>query len=136
MAKITREQFNKWNAQAKNGFQFDLEHFLTWNEKTLTKRIKMENGDIIEFKVEFEKEFETKTNTYGCHWNVETGRYIPMLYITHWKPSTSGCYHSSGREKSEALGNPENSKKYNVLCKLSEMVNTDEYMKAYTKESA
>jgi len=136
MAKITREQFNKWNAQAKNGFQFDLKCFAVWNEKTLTKKIKMENGDIIEFKIEYNKEFETKTNEWGCKWNVETGRYIPMLYITHWKPSTSGCYHSSGREKSEVLGSPENSKKYNVLCKLSETVNTDEYMEEFTKKSA
>lgn len=136
MAKITREQFNKWNAQAKNGFQFDLQYFLIWSEKTLTKKIEMENGDIIEFKIEFDKEFETKTNQWGSRWNVETGRYIPMLYITYWKPSDSGCYHSSGREKSEILGNPENSKKYNVLCKLSETVNTDEHMKAFTKESA
>lgn len=136
MAKITREQFNKWNAQAKNGFQFDLECFMVWGEKTLTKKIKMENGDIIEFKIEYTKEFETKTNEWGCKWNVETGRYIPMLYITHWKPSTSGCYHSSGWAKTEVLGSPENSQKYNVLCKLSETVNTDEYMEEFTKKSA
>lgn len=35
MAKLTREQYNKWNSQAKNGFQLDLQYFLTWNEKTL-----------------------------------------------------------------------------------------------------
>ena len=130
MAKITREQYNKWNAQAKNGFSFDLQFFVTWNEKTLTKKVKMENGDIMEFKIEYQKEFETKTNEWGCRWNVETGRYIPMLNVTHWKPSTtSGCYHSGGWEKSEIIGSPETSKKYNVLCKLSETVNTDEYMK-------
>lgn len=136
MAKITREQFNKWNDQAKNGFQFDLQYFLTWNEKTLTKKIKMENGDIIEFKIEYDKEYEKYTNEWKVTRNVETGRYIPMLYITHWRPTQSGCYTSSGWAKSEILGSPENSKKYNVLCKFSETVNTDEHMKAFTKESA
>ena len=136
MAKLTREQAKKWNEQAKNGFQFDIEYYLIWGEKTLTKKIKMENGDVIEFKIEYNKEFETKTNGYGCKWNVETGRYIPMLYITHWKPSSSGCYHSSGWEKIETLGSPENSKKYNVLCKFSETVNTDEYMEEFKKNIA
>lgn len=131
MAKITREQFNKWNQQAKNGFGFDLNYYLTWTEKTLTKKVKMENGDVIEFKIEYQKEFETKTNSYGCRWNVETGRYIPTLYITHWKPSTSGCYCSSGFDKSEILGEAETSKKYSTLCKLSEKINTDGYMENY-----
>lgn len=131
MAKITREQFNKWNQQAKNGFGFDLTYYLTWAEKTLTKKVTMENGDVIEFKIEYQKEFATKTNEYGCRWNVETGRYIPMLYITHWKPSTSGCYHSGGYDKSEIIGEPETSKKYSTLCKLSEKINTDGYMEKY-----
>lgn len=138
MAKITREQFNKWNEQAKNGFQFDLQYFLTWSEKTLTKKVKMDNGDVIEFKIEYDKEFETITNGWGVKYNQETGRYIPMLYITHWRPSTSGsgCYTSHGWAKSEKLGNPENSKKYNVLCKFSETVNTDEYMEEFKKAIA
>lgn len=131
MAKITREQFNKWNSQAKNGFQLDLQHYLVWNEKILTKKIKMENGDIIEFRIEYHKEFETKTNEWGCKWNEETGRYIPMLCITRWKPSTSGCYCSGGWAKTEILGSPETSKKYNVLCKLSETVDIDKYMKEF-----
>ena len=45
MAKITREQYNKWNEQAKNGFQFDFQYYVVWSEKTLTKKVKMDNGD-------------------------------------------------------------------------------------------
>ena len=131
MAKITREQYNKWNAQANNGFSLDLQYFVIWNEKTLTKKIKLENGNVIEFKIEYHKEFETKTNSYGCKWNVETGRYIPMLNITVWHPTTSGCYASSGWAKSERIGEVQNTKKYNVLCKLSAEINTDEYIKEF-----
>lgn len=131
MAKITREQYNKWNAQANNGFSLDLQYFVIWNEKTLTKKIKLESGNVIEFKIEYHKEFETKTNSYGCKWNVETGRYIPMLNITVWHPTTSGCYASSGCAKSERIGEVQNTKKYNVLCKLSAEINTDEYIKEF-----
>ena len=136
MAKLTREQINKWNSQAKNGFQFDSRYFLIWNEKTLIKNIKMENGDIIEFKIEYDKEYEKYTNEWKVTRNVETGRYIPMLYITHWRPTQSESYTSSGWAKTEVLGSPENSKKYNVLCKLSETVNTDEYMEEFKKAIA
>lgn len=131
MAKITREQYNKWNAQANNGFSLDLQYFVIWNEKTLTKKIKLESGNVIEFKIEYHKEFETKTNSYGCKWNVETGRYIPMLNITVWHPTTSGCYASNGWAKSERIGEVQNTKKYNVLCKLSAEINTDEYIKEF-----
>jgi hypothetical protein len=37
MAKLTKEQYNKWNAQAKNGFQFDFRYFILHNEKTFCK---------------------------------------------------------------------------------------------------
>lgn len=109
MAKITREQFNKWNEQAKNGFQFDLQYFLTWSEKTLTKKVKMDNGDVIEFKIEYDKEFETITNGWGVKYNQETGRYIPMLYITHWRPSASGsgCYTSQCSQAGSCKPPPE-----------------------------
>ena len=137
MAKITREQFNKWNAQAKNGFSFDLEYFLTWSEKTLTKRIEIHDGIVIEFTIQYKNEYETITNEYGCKWNQQTGKYIPMLYITRWKPSpNSGCYYSSGREYSEILGTVESSKKYNVLCKYSEQIDTEKYMENYRKPDA
>ena len=131
MAKITKEQYNKWANQALNGFTFDLQYYVLWSEKTLSKKVKRVNGDVVEFKIEYHKEFETKTNAYGCSWNVETGCYIPMLNITVWHPTHTGCYSSSGWAKSEKIGDVQNSKKYNVLCKLSGMIDTDKYMKEF-----
>ncbi len=130
MAKITREQFNKWNAQAQNGFGLDLQYYVIWGEKTLTKKIELDNGNVVEFKIEYRNEYETKTNEHGCRWNVETGRYIPMLHITVWRPSHSGCYVSSGIGKYERIGDAQTSKRYNVLCKLSAEVKTEQYMDA------
>ena len=62
MAKLTREQYNKWNAQAKNGFQLDLQYYLIWSEKTLIKDVQQEDGSIIRFKLWYMPEYETKTN--------------------------------------------------------------------------
>ena len=47
MARITREQLNRWNGQAKNGFHLDMEYFLNWGEKTLIKDVKQECGGYI-----------------------------------------------------------------------------------------
>ena len=130
MVKITKEQYTKWSAQAKNGFVLDLQHYVIWSEKTLTKRIKMADGDVMEFKIEYMKEYEQKTNEWGCKWSVETGRYIPTMTITRWHPTGTGCYTSIGRyEEEKPLGEPEQTKKYSVLCKLSGEIDTDEYMK-------
>ena len=131
MAKITREQFEKWNAQAKNGFEFDLRYYLTWNEKVLTKKIKLENGNIIEFKLMYKNEYKSIVNEYGCRWNQETGRQIPYIHITEWKPShNSETFYSSGMGKWEQVGEPQNSKKYNILCKISAEINTKDFMVA------
>lgn len=134
MATLTREQFNKWNAQAKNNFQFDLQWFCVWNEKTLTKKIRLDGGKILELKLEYIKEFETKTNEHGCRWNVETGRYIPILDIRIWKPSESGsgCYIQT-HEKSYIIGDAEKSKKYNVLCKFSGELDENQYIDKFKK---
>ena len=129
MAKITKDQYTKWSAQAKNGFSLDLQHYVIWSEKTLTKRIKMADGDAMEFKIEYMREYEQKTNEWGNKWSVETGRYIPTLTVTRWHPTGTGCYSSGGYEEQKPLGEPEQTKKYNVLCKLSGEIDTDEYMK-------
>lgn len=129
MAKITKEQYMQWNEQAKNGFNFDLRHYVIWSEKTLSKRIERAGGDVIEFKIEYFKEFEQKANNYGCKWNVETGRYIPTLTVTIWHPTGTGCYISGGYKERRSLGEPEKTKKYNILCKFSKEIDTDEYIK-------
>ncbi len=129
MAKITKEQYTKWSKQAKNGFSLDLQYYVIWNEKTLTKRIKMADGDVMEFKIEYQRECKQKTNKWGCKCYVETGQYIPMLIVKRWHPTKTGSYMSSGYEEEKPLGEPEQSKKYSILCKLSGEIDTDEYMR-------
>lgn len=44
MAKLTREQYNKFNEKCKNGFILDLKHFAVWGEKRCIKTVKL-SGD-------------------------------------------------------------------------------------------
>lgn len=130
MAKLTREQFNKWNAQAQNGFTFDIEGYCVWNEKRLTKSIKQPDGSIIKFKIEYYPEYERKTNQWGCHWNERTGRQIPMMRIDKLIPgNTEGVYIVHTVKEKITMGEPEKTMKYSTLCRISGTVNTDEYLK-------
>lgn len=126
MAKITREQLNRWNAQAKNGFRLDLEYFLNWGEKTLIKDIKQEDAGYIRFKLYYMPEYETKTNEYGCKWNVKTGKQIPTLRIERLKPcKTEGMYQVLTVKDDVQMGEPEKTMKYSTLCKISGKIDTD-----------
>ena len=131
MAKLTREQYNKWNAQAKNGFQLDLQYFLIWGEKTLIKDVKQEDGSIIRFKLWYIPEYETTTNELGCKWNVKTGRQIPMMRIDKLVPgNTEGIYTVHTVRDGKPMGEPEKTLKYATLCKISGEVNTAEELEA------
>lgn len=131
MARLTREQYNKWDAQAKNGFHFDLHYYVTWSEKTLIKNIKQDDGSIIQFKLWYMPEYETKTNEWGCKFNIKTGRQIPMMRIDKLVPgSTEGVYIVHTVRDDRPMGEPEKTLKYSTLCKISGEVNTDEELKA------
>lgn len=126
--EITREQYNKWNEQAKNGFAFDLQKFAVWGEKELFKRVKQSDGSFIQFQIGWRSEFTASTNEWGVTRNIETGRHIPTLNISKWEPVPSGAYVSRGLSEDITLGASEASKKYNALCKLSVLVDTDKLM--------
>lgn len=131
MARLTREQYNKWNEQAKNGFQFDIQYYVMWSEKTLIKNVPQEDGSIIQFKLWYIPEYETKTNEHGCKWNVKTGRQIPMMRIERLVPgNTEGVYLVHTVRDDRPMGEPEKTLKYSTLCKISGEVNTDEELKA------
>lgn len=54
MAKLTRDQLEKFNGKCKNGFSLDLFFFCTWGEKRCKKIVKIGDDSIIyEVIVEF-----------------------------------------------------------------------------------
>lgn len=131
MPSITREQAQKWDAQAQGGFRFDVRNYAIWGEKELRKTVEIAEGRVVEFRIGYRAEYETKTNGNGCKWNVETVRHIPELVIRVWTPSgdpENGVFCSTGFGRHVDLGPAEDKKKYAVLCKLSGIVNTEDYM--------
>lgn len=121
MAKLTAQQYKKLNDQAKNGFKFDLRHFLTWSgEKRLIKDDPRDNGTILEFVIQWFPEFETVTNQYGVTYNRETGRSVPALSVDLLVPSQAAKVYVVHSVKSLVpIGSPSEKKQYSTLCKLS-----------------
>ena len=106
---------------------------LTWNEKTLIKDIKLEDGCVIRFKLHYTAEYETKTNEYGCKWNVKTGNKIPMMRIEKLIPgSTEGIYITHTIQDNKPMGDPEKTLKFTTLCRISGEINKEEELKAIT----
>lgn len=119
MPKLTKEQFEKWSNQAANGFVFDTYAYCIYGEKSLIRKIKQEDGCIIEHEIKYTNEIKPVTNSFGCIYNDYTGRFIPTLSTYLWKPGkTEGVYVMS-KEKNKQLGEPQDKKKYSVLCELS-----------------
>ena len=128
MPKLTREQYNKWNAKATNGFSFDIQDYVFRGEKTLTRRIPIDEDHYTELHLMYRDEYITKTNEHGCRWNVTTGRQIPTLHVSKWTRGLSGeVYTSSGMGDWITVGEPQTSKKYDVLCKIAETIDASKY---------
>lgn len=107
--KITREQYNKWNAEARKygNFQFDVERYVIWGEKQLVKDVPVANGEYIRFVIGYYEKRE----------NWRTIGYVPMLNVDRLVPTDSGCYRVH-RVDAKELGELVTKKNYNALCKL------------------
>lgn len=117
--KITREQAIKWNKQAQGGFRFDTNYYLTHGEKTLVKYVKLNDDVVIEFRIWFMPEYERKSNEH-CSWNAQTGRQIPELWINLLRHTGTGdMYNSVPISRGIPMGEPEKTKKYSTLCRIS-----------------
>lgn len=129
MARITREQYNKWSAMAANGFEFDLQWFAIWSEKRIHKLIKQPDGGYIEFIIEFRKESPER-------WSREY-TYTPILKIHRLTPSsTSGCYIVTTIKDNIRLGEPMEKRAYKALCECSKGIDTAEYLEQINNERA
>ena len=118
--KITKQQYNKWNEQAKkaagDGWEFDVEKYVIWGEKAIIKNVPADNGEYDQYKIEYFPEYDT-TQKYRR----QTGRYIPTLVINRLYPLESGCYRVIEVER-RAVGDPQEKKNYNVICTAAKAV--------------
>ena len=126
MAGITRQQLERWNAQAHNGFEFDLYYFGCWNEKRLHKLIEQQDGGYIEFVIEFRKESKERFSREYT--------YAPVLEIKRLKPSgTSGCYTVTTMDNI-LLGESQEKRAYKTLCECSKDIDTDVYIERLMRQ--
>lgn len=129
MPTLKKTDYEKWTAQAANGFKFDSYNYILWGEKELIRYIDNGDGTKTRYRLQYAHEYETITNNYGCRYNRETGRYIPELTISKMTPTTTeGCWNI-GQPARYTIGEPQTKRNYNTLCKLSATINIDDYSK-------
>lgn len=120
MAKVTREQVNRWEAKLVNGFRFDLNFFLMWNDKRVKKCLKLEDGRMLEAVLEY----RDITHNYA-----KVG-VQPVLHLSVWESCgpDSGMMKSNGMGAYIEMGATQDKRKYNELVKLSAMVDDGKIM--------
>ena len=133
MAKLTKEQFDKWSAKASNGFTFNVKKYVCWGEKGLEKIIQLGDGRVVEFEIGYSDEYAKVTNEHSVSYNRRTGRKIPVLDINILVPSsTKGVYRVHHFKSDIVVGETQDKNNFNVLCQCSKYVDTDMYMKEIT----
>lgn len=119
MAKLTREQVNKWNEGNQNGFQFDISYYLYHSEKTISKHIEIDETHVLQCQIMFHDEMTQVTNAYGCKYPVHTGKVIPVIHFAY-SVKSGGMLVSHGLGYWHNLGEAINKKNYKVLQGFTE----------------
>lgn len=120
MAKVTREQVNRWEAKLANGFRFDLYFFMMWNDKRIKKYLKLEDGRTLEVVLEY----RDITHNYA-----KVG-VQPVLHLSVWESCgpDSDMMKSCGIGAYIEMGATQDKRKYNELAKLSATVDDGKIM--------
>lgn len=111
MAELKYAQIDKYNAQCKNGFKLDLNHYVIHKEKTLVKCINLESNQSL------------KASVLYCENN--QGK-IPTLHLHKGTPSGE-FYSFSGLGQFITIGEPQKIKRFNLLIDFTEKL-TDKYI--------
>lgn len=111
MAKLTRDQLEKFNGKCKNGFSLDSFFFCTWGEKRCKKIVKIGDDSII---------YEVIVEFYDKYESFKKAGSVPTLIINKCVPTgTEGVYsvHEIHREE---VGEMVTRKTVKILQELTE----------------
>lgn len=112
MARITREQIQKINEKCSNQWELDVEYYIFHNEKTLIKKIDLDNEHFLEFTLRFN--FKNQISLHISKFHHKQNDYFAS---------------STGLGKSRLLDNTEyNRKSVNELIKFTKNLNDEELM--------
>lgn len=125
MAKFTREQLNKWNSQAGNGFKIDVQKLLFRGDKEL-EYIGEERADRTHFEITLSYVDEKE----GEGWSAKrTGKQLLKLDVKRMIPAISNkpddevkMYNVDFNVYSEIIGEPQNKKMYSYMAKMSHKI--------------
>lgn len=122
MARVTIEQVKNWNSKLSNGFAFDIERYVVWSEKQAVKYIKLEDGTTLGVTLMYRAIKAPNGYSY-------TGKHQPCLHLQIWhKSHTEGMMHSWGMGVTIDVGDEQDKKKWNELCKLSTVLDEQKIM--------
>lgn len=126
MAKLTREQWEKFRSQAPENWIFDAQHFVAWGEKTIAfKGPEDENGKHYVIKIDYQEE------RTGEGWTAKkTGRQIPIIRVERYTPTGNGMFCSVVQIFKAAAGEPQKNKNYAYMCTLAATLDTDKIIAA------
>ena len=112
MAQITREQVQKINEKCSNEWGLDIQYFLYHNEKTLIKKIDLDEEHYLEFRLYYT--YQNKIQLHISKYHYQEGDYFAT---------------SQGLGKSRLLDNTEFTRKsVNELIKFTKSLNDEELM--------
>lgn len=127
MAKLTKDQVERWNSKLQNGFQFDIYHFMNWGEKQIVKKIPLEDDKILEAQILYRR-------VLGADRFSDTGKVEPVLHLQVWEPGgTEGMMCSHGTGVYVQVGDEQDKRKYGELEKLSANFTTEKIMECANK---
>ncbi len=111
MTELKQVQIDTYNKQCKNGFKFDYHHYLYCKEKTLYKNIDLESKQILQATLLYYENNHKQTPTLHLHKGLPSGEF----------------YSFSGLGQFITIGEPQKTKRFNLLVTLTEKL-TDEYI--------
>ena len=132
MAKITREQFNKWSAQLPEGWKFDLQCYVMWGDKQIyTDAPADEAGTFYRLTLRYRDE------TKGHGWNAEkTGYQLPRLCVDRWNKTGTGDLYTVVEVYAEIVGEKQKKRVYNYIAQLAAEIDAGSFFaKAAEKDT-
>ncbi len=118
--KITKKQVEKFEEGCGNGFKFDVESYLTGNDKHLFKYISLGNNRLLRAGIEYRSD--------------ETGQ-IPVLSLSMWMTAKedSELLVGSGKTEYITLYESQKRKNFKLLKEYSHKATDDYILKAYSR---
>ena len=133
---MTIGQVRKINEKVGNNFKFDLRYYTLHGEKTLEKRIDLDEKHYICAKLYFGTYFMRAKNAYGQYFNVPTKNSVIKLRVSKYTICDDGTAVSYGigftKDEEEILER----KMFNKICKASfaDQYSDENILKFYNEE--